>query len=688
MCLAGGTRALLLLALVLCQRAGRVDGKNDNYQMTDICKKYFLRDLYRKIDGAVLTSQNERDLNCAITFQTHSILQRFMLRFDQLHLDCNDHLYIYDGAHAVGSYKADLSCRNTKQTVGAIYTRTNFVTLRYVTDAWGTKENGFRLVITAVKDPKHTCKDFRCTQNEFCIETDLLCDGVNHCGDGSDEATSTLCANSEASTILGMQTTWFAVALVFLILSVGCLVTAAVLCFFKKHVLTPRHPHNAHNAQSHPPVSFPWIPSSSWLVSYVLIYRRVSPATTSDDWSSQRPVPIGRPSGIVRGHSPARHRGQSGVAHDAPKMTTTRQGGYAARRRTLLAFLLIAVGLSATASAQTYVVSNTLDDKDYFMGPCLVNTKQTCPDEEVTFYLYTKHNPDVGQQLLVNATGSNLAETNFVATLPTKIIIHGYNSDMQLSYLVDIRNEYLKRGSYNLIAVDWHRLAVTPCYPVAVHNIPHVGDCLAQMVERLRDYEATDIHMIGFSLGAHVPAFAANTLRPYQLPRITGLDPAMPLFVTVNKDEKLDASDAEFVDVLHTNAFIQGKIEPSGHIDFYMNGGVNQPGCWEQRNPFGCDHHRAASYFAESINSRIGFWSWPCPGFVAYLLGLCPPRFPAVLMGEDVNRRYRGFHLVKTKAQSPYAEGMFTMDQKDLYIQSWDVSVNGSSQENVTRRRP
>lgn len=54
-----------------------------------------------------------------------------------------------------------------------------------------------------------------------------------------------------------MQTTWFAVALVFLILSVGCLVTAAVLCFFRKHVLTPRHPHNAHNAQSHPPVSFP-----------------------------------------------------------------------------------------------------------------------------------------------------------------------------------------------------------------------------------------------------------------------------------------------------------------------------------------------------------------------------------------------------------------------------------------------
>jgi len=63
--------------------------------------------------------------------------------------------------------------------------------------------------------------------------------------------------DSEASTILGMQTTWFAIVLVFLILSMGGLVTAAVLCFCRQRVPTPRHPHNAHNAQSHPPVSFP-----------------------------------------------------------------------------------------------------------------------------------------------------------------------------------------------------------------------------------------------------------------------------------------------------------------------------------------------------------------------------------------------------------------------------------------------
>nr|CAD7439113.1 unnamed protein product [Timema bartmani] len=73
--------------------------------MQDLCKNHFLQQLYRKIDGAVLQSQNERNLDCVITFQTHSILQRFMLRFDLLQLDCNDHLFIYDGAHAVGNYK-------------------------------------------------------------------------------------------------------------------------------------------------------------------------------------------------------------------------------------------------------------------------------------------------------------------------------------------------------------------------------------------------------------------------------------------------------------------------------------------------------------------------------------------------------------------------------------------------------
>lgn len=54
----------------------------------------------------------------------------------------------------------------------------------------------------------------------------------------------------------------------------------------------------------------------------------------------------------------------------------------------------------------------------------------------------------------------------------------------------------------------------------------------------------------------------------------------MPGFTTVGISDKLDKSDAQFVDVVHTNAFFQGQIQESGHVDFYLNGGVIQPGCW------------------------------------------------------------------------------------------------------------
>lgn len=73
--------------------------------MQSLCKNHFLTLVYRKIEGAVIWSKNERNLDCVVTFQTNSILQRFMLRFDMLQLDCMDHLYIYDGAHTVGLHK-------------------------------------------------------------------------------------------------------------------------------------------------------------------------------------------------------------------------------------------------------------------------------------------------------------------------------------------------------------------------------------------------------------------------------------------------------------------------------------------------------------------------------------------------------------------------------------------------------
>lgn len=63
-----------------------------------------------------------------------------------------------------------------------------------------------------------------------------------------------------------------------------------------------------------------------------------------------------------------------------------------------------------------------------------------------------------------------------------------------------------------------------------------------------------------------------------------GLDPADGTWDLDNTDTRLDISDAEFVDIMHTNAgnASGGGIafgEPIGHVDFYVNGGQIQPGC-------------------------------------------------------------------------------------------------------------
>ncbi|XP_040572661.1 uncharacterized protein loaf isoform X1 [Lepeophtheirus salmonis] len=192
---------ILLLSNIDPLKSGVSAIKNEFLPISTLCErsqKSFLSNIPRPIDGAVIESRNERDVDCVVTFQTESILERFMLRFEDLKIDCNDHLYIFDGAHAIGNHRAIISCDKTKDSVGhggVIFTRTNFVTLKYVTDSWGMDLNGFKLVITAFKDGKKTgCREGFSCDDRLCINKDLVCDTVNHCGDGEDERSSQFCS--------------------------------------------------------------------------------------------------------------------------------------------------------------------------------------------------------------------------------------------------------------------------------------------------------------------------------------------------------------------------------------------------------------------------------------------------------------------------------------------------------------
>ena len=69
---------------------------------------------------------------------------------------------------------------------------------------------------------------------------------------------------------------------------------------------------------------------------------------------------------------------------------------------------------------------------------------------------------------------------------------------------------------------------------------------------------------------------------------VTGLDAGGPSFKDKPKEGRLDASDADFVDNIHTNG--QGSLTIDfgiglqiGDVDFVPNGGGIQPGCENRR---------------------------------------------------------------------------------------------------------
>ena len=78
-------------------------------------------------------------------------------------------------------------------------------------------------------------------------------------------------------------------------------------------------------------------------------------------------------------------------------------------------------------------------------------------------------------------------------------------------------------------------------------------------------------------------AFCIIAILDFNIPILLfpGLDPAGPKLDNAHKDVSLDNTDAEFVDVIHSDAStpLLGTLKRQGHVDFYPNGGLHQPGC-------------------------------------------------------------------------------------------------------------
>ncbi|CAH2263586.1 jg10904 [Pararge aegeria aegeria] len=221
------------------------------------------------------------------------------------------------------------------------------------------------------------------------------------------------------------------------------------------------------------------------------------------------------------------------------------------------------------------------------------------------YYLFTRRNPTSPQKLTLNA--SSIFSSNFNSNSTTVVSVHGWMGNLNAANNIVIRNAFLEQEDFNLIVMVWEELAAQS-YPSAVAGIPAVGRGLGQFINFLSSSTGVtleSIHLIGFSLGAHVVGNAGKQLNG-RVGRITGLDPAGPLWDW--NANRLHSSDAVYVEGIHTDASPNGVgigfLATVGDVDFYPNGGLAQPGC----STSACHHNRAWEMFAATVtyNHLIG----------------------------------------------------------------------------------
>ncbi|XP_014374187.1 lipase member H isoform X1 [Alligator sinensis] len=252
-----------------------------------------------------------------------------------------------------------------------------------------------------------------------------------------------------------------------------------------------------------------------------------------------------------------------------------------------------------------------------------ISSALTGTDLKVKLLLYTRQNQHCAETL------STVASNYLNVTKESIFIVHGYRpTGSPPVWIQDIIKLLLSIEDVNIIIVDWNRGATTLIYHNAFRKTRKVAEFLKERIDRMLAEGASldSIYMIGISLGAHISGFVGQMYNG-RLGRITALDPAGPLFRGKPHSERLDPSDAQFVDVIHSDIDGLGYREALGHIDFYPNGGTDQPGCpqtiFSGSQYFKCDHQRSVFLFLSSLKKSCNITAYPCDSYRDYKNGKC-----------------------------------------------------------------
>ncbi|XP_061715625.1 phospholipase A1 member A-like [Cydia pomonella] len=221
---------------------------------------------------------------------------------------------------------------------------------------------------------------------------------------------------------------------------------------------------------------------------------------------------------------------------------------------------------------------------------------------ENLYFLFTRLNPTTGQ--LLSLDKDFILASNFNASWPTVVVCHGYTQSLSSEINQLIRDAltlkyftisaYLETRDFNVIILDWSHSAQA-LYGTAIAAVTSVGQDLGSLLLFIHHITGTPLetmHLVGFSLGAHV-AGNAGRYTGGRVGRITGLDPVSPIWL-INSN-RIASTDGIYVECIHTYGNNGGIAW--GDVDFYVNGGGSQPGCVLST----CSHNRSYQIFAATV---------------------------------------------------------------------------------------
>lgn len=212
----------------------------------------------------------------------------------------------------------------------------------------------------------------------------------------------------------------------------------------------------------------------------------------------------------------------------------------------------------------------------------------------------------------------------------------------------------------------------------------HVAEVLAELTKSGLD--PSKLELLGFSLGGHTVSFIGRNFQQLtgrNISKITSLEPSGPCFRNLGPGDRLDASNADYVEVIHTNIDGFGMGARMGHVDFYINGGEYQP---SDLNLYPCtttcSHFRVLTIWLSALKNPRKFLAIKCNSIQQARDSNCYQNVPIVTnyLGLNVDRSKGGIFYLATDKNYPYYLGVKGLRPEYVY---WRRITNVNDENNT-----